>query len=65
MQLDQGELDALVLRELLSPGNALIGVRNGFINAELRSAERRGRLTDTVFVHEVLGEVEAMVDAAE
>ena len=52
-------------RQLLAPGGAPVGVGDGFVDAELRGAERRRRLADAVLVHEVLGQLEAVVEAAE
>ena len=37
MQLDQRELDALIHRQRLAPGDALIGVADRLINTELTS----------------------------
>ena len=65
VQLDQRELDALVGRQRLAPRDALVGVGHGLVDAELRGAERRRRLADAVLVHEVLGQLEAVVDPAE
>ena len=44
---------------------ALVRVRDRFVDAVLRGAERRGGLADAVLVHEVLGELEAVVEPAE
>jgi hypothetical protein len=65
VQLDQRELDALVCRQALAPRDATVGVGDGLVDAELRSAQRRRRLADAVLVYEVLGQVEPVVDTAE
>ncbi len=53
------------VRQLLAPRDAAVGVGDRLVDAELRGAERRRRLADAVLVHEVLGQLEAVVDAAE
>ncbi len=65
VQLDQRELDALIHRQRLAPGDPLIGVAHRLINTELTSPKRRGRLADPVLMHEMLREVEPLADLAE
>ena len=65
MQLDERELDALIGRELLAPGDAGVCVGGGLVDAVLGGTERRGGLADAVLVHEVLGEIEPVVDPSE
>ena len=50
-------------RQLLAPRDPLVGVGDRLVDAELRRAERRRRLADAVLVHEVLGQLEPVVDA--
>ena len=42
--------------------DAAVGVGDGLVDAELRGAERRRGLADAVLVHEVLRELEPVVD---
>ena len=59
LELDQRELDALVSRQCLAEGLALLGVGDRFVDAELRRTEARGRLADAVLVEEVLHHLQA------
>ena len=65
VQLDQRELDALIHRHRLAPGDPLVGVAHRLINTELTGPERRRRLTDPVLMHEMLREIEPLADLAE
>src|SRR6476619_5425785 len=53
------------LRERLAPRDARVRVRDRFVDAELRRAERRRGLPDAVLVHEVLRELEPALERAE
>ena len=65
MELDERELDRLVCRQRLAEGLALIGMVDALVNAILRRAERTRRLTDTVFMDEMLGAGEPHIEVAE
>ncbi len=65
LQLDEGELDALVGGERLAERRSLLRVAHGLVDAELGRPQRGGRLADAILVEELLDDLQAAPLATE
>src|SRR5690606_2161018 len=60
VKLGKRPLDRLPCAQGLPKGNALIGILHGFVDTELRNAQARCRLPDSVLMNERVRQVKAV-----